>query len=266
MQPISELLKQSQAKALNFDPIQWQVDRMNAVVGNEPGPDCQICKNRRYIAYAKDGEIMQKPCACLKAARSLLRAQRSGLGQLLEKCTFSSYTASEPWQTTIKEEAESFAANPHGWFSINGSSGAGKTHLCTAIVSALIASGKEARYFVWPDEIRKVKANINDDYAEDSISKAKSIEVLYIDDFLKTGDTFNSEKQAFFSVPPTASDIRLAFEIVNYRSNNNLITIFSSERTLEEINKFDYALGSRICQMCGDNSIKLIGDKNYRMR
>jgi DNA replication protein DnaC len=195
-----------------------------------------------------------------------LRAQRSGLGQLLEKCTFAAYTANEPWQKAVKAQAESYANNSVGWFSMNGSSGAGKTHLCTAIVSALISSGKEARYFVWPDEIRKVKAKINDEYAEDEIMQSKTVEVLYIDDFLKTGDVYDSNAQRFVPVPPTAADIRLAFEIVNYRSNNNLITIFSSERTLEEINKFDYALGSRICQMCGENYVTLTGDKNYRMR
>ena len=61
----------------------------------------------------------------------------------------------------------------------------------------------------------------------------KKTEVLYIDDFLKGGDT--------------DADIRLAYEILNSRYNDRgLRTILSSEMTPEKLLRRDEALGGRI--------------------
>ena len=65
----------------------------------------------------------------------------------------------------------------------------------------------------------------------------KTVEVLYIDDLFKTEQGRN----------PTTADVNIAFEILNYRYRNpELITIISSERTIQDIVKIDEAVGSRI--------------------
>jgi DNA replication protein DnaC len=68
----------------------------------------------------------------------------------------------------------------------------------------------------------------------------KTFPVLYIDDFLKGGIT--------------DADIRLAFELLNYRYNNSsLLTIISSEVDLKNIFDADEALAGRIYERAKGN-------------
>ena len=64
-----------------------------------------------------------------------------------------------------------------------------------------------------------------------------------------------------------------AFEILNYRYNNKkLITIISTEQSIDNIIEFDEALGSRIYEMTKDNSahnrnvLKIEDGRNYRLK
>ncbi|MGL4774747.1 MAG: ATP-binding protein, partial [Clostridium sp.] len=57
------------------------------------------------------------------------------------------------------------------------------------------------------------------------------------------------------------------YPILNYRYNNNLPTIFSSECSREEILELDEALGGRIIESCGENIMYFKGrEYNYRLR
>ena len=94
------------------------------------------------------------------------------------------------------------------------------------------------------------------------IREIKHAEVLYIDDLFKTGYT--------------KADIRLAFEIINYRYNisrsdksKRYITIISCEYELSNIVEVDEALGSRIVEMTKPKYSLYIendGNKNFRMK
>ena len=68
---------------------------------------------------------------------------------------------------------------------------------------------------------------------------------------------------------PTSADIMIAFEILNYRyMNQDLITIISTEKSVDEILEIDEAIGSRLYQRSKKYCIKLPSDKskNYRMK
>ena len=53
---------------------------------------------------------------------------------------------------------------------------------------------------------------------------------------------------------PTAADVNLAYEIINYRYNNrDKITIISTELTIGGLCEIDEALGGRIRQRAGEN-------------
>ena len=105
------------------------------------------------------------------------------------------------------------------------------------------------------------KKNIGDKEYTDLIDQIKKVDILYIDDFLKVpvGDEIGRPSQA---------DLSLALEIINYRYNNKLVTLISSEWTSNEIIGFDEALGSRICEMAGKSNLNILRDrkKNMRMR
>ena len=149
------------------------------------------------------------------------------LKDIIKDYTFDKFIASEPWQKAIKEAAMEYAENPVGWFALCGQSGAGKTHLCTAISRKFLLSGKRVIYMLWRDEIVKIKEAAKGSEDSDELRKLldryKTADVLYIDDLFKTG------RAADNTLPkPTPADINYAFEIINYRYNNpSLLTIIS---------------------------------------
>ena len=55
----------------------------------------------------------------------------------------------------------------------------------------------------------------------------------------------------------TAGDINLAFEILNYRYNNKLKTIISSELLTTELKDIDESLAGRIYEMTQHNNYAL---------
>ncbi len=65
----------------------------------------------------------------------------------------------------------------------------------------------------------------------------------------------------------TASDITIAYEILNSRvMRPDLLTIISTELSVDEIMDLDSALGSRIYQKSKGSYLLMTGDKNWRLR
>lgn len=239
--------------------LQAKVNRYNEEVGTLQGNDCPICKNKGYVMILDDEYTVLKKCECLETRRSKKLIEKSGLKQLIQEYTLEKFSTNETWQRVIKDKAQEFVHDiqPH-WFFIGGQVGAGKTHICTAIVNELMQQGHEALYMLWRDEIMKLKANVMEgsEYAQ-TIHAFKTKKVLYIDDL------FKSER----GKQPTTSDINIAFEILNARYNNpELITILSSEKILKEILGIDEAIGSRIFQRSGSYILELNKNPKMNMR
>ena len=254
------------------DYEQFKVDGLNNTVGNrneEDGYDCPICKNKGIIYKLVDcGDGTYSHCAadckCAEIRKSIMRMKRSGLKDIIKDYTFDKFLDTEPWQKAIKAAAVDYAQNPDGWFALCGQSGAGKTHLCTAICREFLLSGKKVVYMLWRDEIVKIKeaAQSGDSSLQDILEKYKNADVLYIDDLFKTGkDKFDA------IVKPSVADINYAFEIINYRYNNpKLLTIISSELSEEELLDIDEAIGGRIYERAKTFTIAKNRDRNYRIR
>lgn len=196
--------------------------------------DCPICHNAGKLLHkGENGELHSSDCECMAKRRSLRRIKNSGMEDMLSRYTFESYETPDATRTCIKMVAERFCKDDKGWFYISGRSGSGKTHICTAICSRFIESGKETYYMKWRDESRQLKALMNTDEIEKPLEKLKRVPVLYIDDFFKGG--------------VSEADVRIAFEILNSRYNDTkLRTVISSELMIEDILDIDEALGGRI--------------------
>lgn len=230
----------------------------NSEQGNLKGVDCQICKNRGTMTEIRNGYLVSVECSCMAKRRSLRRIERSGLRDLLDRCTLESFRTDEPWQSEMKRIAIDYLDGVgSNWFAAMGAVGAGKTHLCTAICREMLNAGKEVRYMLWCDEAVKLNALVGDVEAyEREIQQWKNAPVLYIDDLFKT--------KSSSAVGP--GDVKRAFEIINFRDiGKGLVTIISSEKTIEEIMEIDEALGSRIFKRCRGHYLKLSGDKNRRI-
>ena len=204
-----------------------------------------------------DGTNYVTECECMGRRRSERIIRKSGLADLMERYTISSWQTPEAWQARIKNAALDFVENPVGWFYVGGNPGTGKTHICTAICSMLMKRGMETRYLLWRDFAVRAKGAANDGATYDALlAPYRNVRVLYVDDLFKTGR----------GSTPTTGDVNLAFELLNDRYNNErLITIISSELTVDRLLEIDEGLGSRIYERSASNYFDLSGGKNWRI-
>ena len=246
-------------ESCDYSPsLEQEINDYNNSLGDLEGSDCLLCRNKGYIAVEINGQTAIKPCKCIpvRTAKRLMR--QSGI-----KTNYSliDFKATSTWQKNMLDTANNFLADTTGnWLYAGGQVGCGKTMLCTAIVNELLKRLIACRYMLWRDEIVRLKANVNEsEEYKAQIEPLKTTQVLYIDDFFKT------EK----GKAPTQADVNIAFEIINYRYNDpKLITIISSERSVEELLNIDEAVGSRIYQRTKNFNISIANDsrKNYRLK
>ena len=236
------------------------------------GYNCPHCRNKGWIMdYFYESSVKYwttavHECSCMAMRKAVQDKKQSGLNAS-GRYTFENYRENEQWQKSVKAAALAFldALDSGHWFFIGGQSGAGKSHICTAIANACIDRGRRAKYMIWGEEIKRLKGLIATDPAqyETIMKELKSVPVLYIDDLFKGG-----RNDAGGFKPPTEADVKGAFDIINARYNNpRCITIISSERMLNEILELDTATGGRIAERAGDYIINLPSDNrmNYRV-
>ncbi|MDO4378956.1 MAG: DnaA/Hda family protein, partial [Erysipelotrichia bacterium] len=142
-------------------------------------------------------------------------------------------------------------------FIICGQSGSGKTLICSIIANNLLLQQKKAvLYITWTDFISRLKRDMmgdNTNQVSKYLDEIKSVEVLFIDELLKK---YNE------------TDLKYIIEIINHRYTNNLKTIITSERTIEELIDIDEATFSRVIEKADKYVINVPKDKkkNYRLR
>lgn len=238
--------------------MQSRADYWNSLSGNLKGYDCSECRNKGFIAFIEEGCERKRPCKCMKVRDTLRRIHESGLSELLRTCTFQSFETTEPFQEHMKRSALEFVKRKSGCFAACGQSGCGKTHICTAIVGGMIKQGLSARYLVWREESGRLKAHAADPDYPALIAPYKQTDVLYIDDLFKTKEISDI----------SSADVKLAFELLDYRDRNHLITVISTEWTMLEISQIDEAIAGRIMQMSKGFRFIISKDqkKNYRLR
>ena len=239
------------------DAEQRKIDRYNATPGNlnaEDGYDCKLCLNRGHIGYLSASGSCLYPrypeCKCMGIRRSILRMKASGLETSIRDYTFQRFEAREPWQQAMLDMAKRYLTEgvaQGAWRYMGGQPGCGKPHICTAVAGKLLYE-KPLLYVVWPQIVKKLKALAMeaDAYAEE-LARLQGIEVLFLDDFFKPVKGDHGE-----TLPPTAADLKIAFELINYRYINKLPTIISTEWHIAELVDMDEATGSRIAERsCG---------------
>lgn len=255
-------LKQALTPSTGVDWIQNAkaiAEISNKEPGNLTGYDCPECLNRGFFYRVDDtGRRYTETCKCTEIRKNLIRIQNSGLSDLLDRYSFQRWQVNTTRQEAILKIAQDFARNPDGWFLVGGTPGTGKTHICTAICGELMKKGIPVRYAMWRDFAVKAKAEIDDSEAyRKLLDPLKTVKCLYIDDFFKVGK----------GQQPTVGDTNLAFELLNYRYNNSgLITIISTEKTIDDLMDIDEAVGSRIYERCRNYYISTKGEKNWRIR
>lgn len=241
-----------------------KVDALNAMVeaNDGTGIDCPVCKGKGWFAFFDDGtkEARTKCCSCYGPRITARRLKTIGLLDRSRRCTFDGFKTDTPTQSALKTAAVNFTNDATGeaWLALFGQSGVGKTHLCLAAFSAVIARRNlTGEYMRWNTDARAVKAAALEEN-NPLFDKFKEVPLLYVDDLFK--------KRA--DAPVSDADLRLAFELLDARYNSRLPTILSCELTFEELVRLDEAIAGRIREMCGPYLVSVGRDmrKNYRFQ
>jgi len=220
--------------------------------------DCKKCGNMRMFAYEKDGYEFFKSCECVEVMKSKQRITKSGLENMMKDYRFDNFQTSKPFQKFIKEKAIDFVNNTgKNWLVILGQSGAGKTHICTAVCGELLKQGKTVGYARWAVELKRMKMHGggSEDY-DFELRKLLANDVIYIDDLFKRA----------IGAKPSNPDIQMVFEIVDTCLALNKVLIISGEDTIEKLFTIDEATAGRIRQKARQFllTIEKGFDKNYR--
>lgn len=224
---------------------QNKVDTYNQSQAEDDGTgiQCADCNNRGNIAFlSEDGTFAIRRCKCAGTRLTVLRLKKQGLYEMAKEKILGNFYTDTELRKACKNLVQKFIADRElHWLIMCGQSGTGKSHLCiAAFVQLSLKRGMNGRYMVWHSESRRIKVTANDG-DERIINDFKKCELLYIDDLFKCKR--DSE--------PSDADVRLAFEILDYRYNHKLMTIISTEMLLEEIRYLDEAIYRRIHEMCG---------------
>lgn len=208
---------------------------------------CPICGGVGFI-YSEDRRSMMM-CRCTKRLVMAKRIRESGIVGGLRQYTFENFKTDEPWQQRMLEVAKDYVEHGIGagyWMYFGGQPGSGKTFLATAIVCKLIQS-MSVRCVAWPRLVMELKsvANNAEEY-ERRMEPILNTSVLFIDDFFKPQRNKNGTDASV-----TPADLRVAFDIINYRYAYEKPVIISSEWFLSELTDMDEAIASRIHERCG---------------
>lgn len=234
------------------EKIQSICDDENALIDEEGYAriPCDKCKGKGYFYEPDEKWWKRVECECMSSRRALNYVERLGLLKDVQKCNFDTYVPYDEPTARMKETAQNFRK---GWLYLGGQSGSGKTHLAYSIFGRLVRQHKAPRWMAWIKESQELKMMIGEDEDEynKEVERLMKCEILFIDDF--------------FNIVPTQADIRLARTIIDNRYSNDLMTVFTSELTLADLNDYDDAIAGRIAEKATVFQIQG-NNHNYRMR
>lgn len=232
------------------------VENYNNSIGKlneDDGYNCDKCKNRGdYMEKHEDYEVLV-PCKCMVIRKAIRELKKSGLENQIEGLGFDSYKVVDELTAKIKRLAiENLKAKE--WFFIGGQTGAGKTHISTAIAAELLRRSVQVRYKRYIEMVQSLKTKkfTSDSEYYEELLPLVNCEVLYIDDLFK-GKVLDQ-------------DLAIIWELIDDRYTNGKKTIISSEMDLSEIARLDESLAGRINQRAGKYVINIEKNKEFNRR
>ncbi|NLI93975.1 MAG: ATP-binding protein [Peptococcaceae bacterium] len=226
---------------------------------------CPICNDRGIILQG-DTAV---PCSCMEQRKIENRFRYARLSRELMNCRFErfnlDYYRSSDGMDHINNAKRALAAsndfaqkvleNPHEvGLLFTGPVGSGKTFLAASIANLLIENQCSILFLIVPDlldELRASYSNKNETSEFDLLDIARTIPILILDDLGAHNYTEWSRNRLY--------------TILNYRMNEQLPTIITTNLNFEEI---EHYLGERTCsrllQMC--RVFRLSTEQDIRMQ
>ncbi len=266
MQRLSEILN------LKLKKLRENMVACNDTAPNEGNFLCPSCRDRGVILI---GEKASR-CECMKQKAILNKFKYANIGRQLRHFTFdkfnfdyyssklrdeSNLTYREKAQRayeTSKQFVQKCLENRHvHGLLFSGPVGSGKTFMSSAIANELLDAGKEVLFVVVPDFLDQIKATYSQNvqtYSEiQLLESARNVEVLILDDLGAHNYTDWTRNKIY--------------SIINYRLNNTLPTVITTNLELEVLEEY---LGerttSRLLQLCKIYSLMVECDIRYQKR
>lgn len=259
---------ESIVKRVLKNPVKDKQDSVHDTTAYSPKDAvCPICEDRGIIL---NGDTAV-PCSCMEQKRIVNSFKYARLSRELLSCSFEKFTL-EYYRSSSPSTSEHYSNaqkalkasrdftmnvldNPHEvGLLFTGPVGSGKTFLAACIANSLIEKQTKLLFLIVPDlldELRASFSNKKETTEFDLLDIARTIPILILDDLGAHNYTEWSRNRIY--------------SILNYRMNEQLPTIITSNLDFNEIEQY---LGERTCsrllQMC--RVFRLSTEQDIRMQ
>jgi DNA replication protein DnaC len=198
---------------------------------------CPTCQDRGIILA---GDVAY-PCSCMRMIKMENQFRTARISRVLKDCRlekfkFDYYTLDKADKTHREGAAKALNAakgfveeckqNPHALgILFTGPVGSGKTYLAASIANELIEAQLQVLFLVVPDLLDELRATYKSDVNEmDLLDTARTIPILILDDLGAHNYTDWTRNRLY--------------SIINYRMNELLPTVITSNLTLDEMEDY----------------------------
>ncbi|HEX3047220.1 MAG TPA: ATP-binding protein [Bacillota bacterium] len=246
---------------MNSVPSTFQ--NLNTTAPRNGCPECD------YQGYIKTGPNTVRLCRCREQGRIEKLFECSRISPAFRMKNFDNFETENRPATVqaMARAARNYANNfkelkkakVNNWLVLLGEPGSGKTHLSLAVGNQLINEFTPVLYFQHVEGISELMTILKKDEESigEKLSEMKRAEFLIWDDLFKP---WGESKQ------PKSFEIRIAFEVLNFRYLNLMPTAINSEHLPDELLMIDRAIGSRILERSKGHLVTINGiENNYRL-